>query len=49
MEDLKEDVGEWHRLSSSDLTPFIEEEVKRLSKHIQNTYAEMQMELEAEF
>jgi len=35
VEDLKKDVGEWRRLNSTDLTPFVEEEVKRLSEHMQ--------------
>ena len=48
MEDLKEDVGEWCRLNSSDLTPFVEEEVKRLPEHMQKTYVEAQHALEAE-
>ena len=48
MEDLEKDVGEWHRLNSSDLTPFVEEEVKRLSEYMQKTSVETQQELEAE-
>ena len=48
MEDLEQDVSEWHSLNSSDLTPFIEEQVKRLSKHMQKTYVETQQALEAE-
>jgi len=41
-------VGEWHRLNSSDLTPLVEEEVKRLSDHIQKTHVEAPQALEAE-
>ena len=48
VEDLEKDGGEWHRLNSSDLTPFVEEEVKRLFEHMQKTYAETQKELETE-
>ena len=48
MEDLEKDVGDWHRLNSSDLTPFVEEEVKRLSEYMQKTSVETQQELEAE-
>ena len=48
MEDFKQDVGKWHRLNSSDLTPFVEEEVKHLSEHMQKTYVEAQQALEAE-
>ena len=48
MEDLEQNVGEWHHLNSSDLTPFIEEEVKCLSEHMQKTYVETQQALEAE-
>ena len=46
VEDLEKDVGEWRHLNSLDLTPFVEEEVKRLSEHMQNTYAKTQKELE---
>ena len=46
VKDLEKDVGEWRHLNSPDLTPFVEEEVKRLSKHMQNTYAKTQKELE---
>ena len=42
VEDLEQDVGEWHRLNSSNLTPFVEEEIKRLSEHMQKTYVEAQ-------
>ena len=42
MEDLEKDMGEWCRLNNSNLTPFIEEELKRLSEHIQKTYVEAQ-------
>jgi len=48
VKDLKKDVDEWHRLNSTDLTPFIEEELKRLSKHMQKTYIETQKEMKAE-
>ena len=40
-------MGKWHRLNSSDLTPFVEEEVKHLSDHMQKTYVEAQQALEA--
>ena len=48
MEDFKQDVGKWNRLNSSDLTPFVEEEVKHLSEHMQKTYVEAQQALKAE-
>ena len=35
-------------MNSSNLTPFIEEELKRLSEHMQKTYADIQKKLEAE-
>ena len=34
LEDLEQDVGEWRHLNSSDLTPFVEEEVQCLSEHM---------------
>jgi len=46
VEDLEQDVGEWRRLNSSNLTLYVEEKVKHLSEHMQRTYAEMQQELE---
>jgi len=30
VEDLEKDVSGWHRLNDSDLTPSVEEELKRL-------------------
>ena len=48
MEDLEEDIGEWHRLNSLDLTPLVEEEVKHLSDHMHKTYVEAQQALEVE-
>ena len=48
VEDLEQDVGKWRRLNNSDLTLFVEEEVKRLPEHMQKTYVETQQELEAE-
>ena len=48
VEDLKKDVGEWRRLNSTDLTPFVEEEVKHLSDHMQKTYVKAQQELKVE-
>ena len=40
MKDLEKDVSERYHLNSSDLTLFVEEEVKRLSEHSQKTYIE---------
>jgi len=40
VKDLEKDVDEWCHLNSSSLTPFVEEEVKRLFEHMQKTYAE---------
>ena len=40
--DLDQDMGEWYLLNSSNLTPFVEEEIKRLSEHMQKTYVEAQ-------
>jgi len=48
VEDLEKDVGVWHHLNSLDLTPFVEKKVKRLTEHLQMTYAEKQQELKAE-
>jgi len=48
VEDLEKDMDEWRRLNSSDLTTLVEEEVKRLSDHMQKTYVEAQQALEAE-
>ena len=48
MEDLKKDLGEWRHLNSSYPTPFVENELKRLSKHMQKTYMETQKKMKAE-
>ena len=40
--DLEKDMGMWHRLNSSDLTPNFEEDVKGLFDHIQKTYVKAQ-------
>jgi len=34
VKDLEKDVVEWCRLNSSNLAPFVEEEVKCLSEHM---------------
>jgi len=47
VEDLEMDVGEWRCLNNSNLTPLVEEVVKRLSDHMQKTYIEAQQEFEA--
>ena len=39
-EDLEKDVEEWCHLNKSDLSLLVEEEVKRLSNHVQKTYVE---------
>jgi len=46
VENLEKDVGEWRRLNDSDLTPSVEEELKRLSEQIQKSYVETQGEAE---
>ena len=38
MEKFERDVGEWRRLSSSDLNPSIGEEFKRLMAHMQKAH-----------
>ena len=47
VKDFEKYLGEWCRLNSSDLTPFVEEELRHLSECMQKTYAEMQREVEA--
>ena len=47
VEELEKDMGEWRHLNDSDLTPLVEEEVKRLSEQMQKTYVEAQGEVEA--
>ena len=42
MADFEKDVGEWRRLNSSNLIPFVEEELECLSEYIQKIYAETQ-------
>ena len=46
VKDFEKDVGEWRRLNSSDLSPFVEKGHKRLSEHMQKTYTETQKEME---
>ena len=47
VEKFERDVGEWHRLSSSDLTPSVKEELKRLTVQMQKAHLETQEVAEA--
>ena len=40
-------VGEWHGLSSSDLHPLVDEELKRLTAQMQKAHLEAQEAAEA--
>jgi len=47
VEDLEKYMSKWRRLNNSDLTPSIEEELKRLADQMQKAYVETQGEIEA--
>ena len=42
MEKFEKDVGEWRHLSSSDLTPSVDEELKRLAIQMHKAHLETQ-------
>ena len=47
MENFERDMGEWHRLSSSDSTPSVEKEIKCLVAQMQKAHMETQEAAEA--
>ena len=47
VEKFQRDVGEWRRLSSSDLAPSVDEKLKRLMAQMQKTHLETQEAAEA--